>query len=51
MNNTITIDVEAKIKDGKKLMHVRFWVGTKLIQLAAFIMRTEIEVGIVQNEK
>jgi len=27
-------------------MKIRFWIGTKLIQLASFVMRTEIEVSI-----
>lgn len=46
MKNAITINVKAKIKGGEKLMKIRFWIGTKLIQLATFIMQTEVEVSV-----
>jgi len=46
MKDTIIIDIKANIKGGEKLMKIRFWIGTKLIQLASFVMRTEIEVSI-----
>lgn len=46
MKDTIIIDVKAKIKGGERLMKFRFWIGTKLIKLASFVMRTEIVVSI-----
>ena len=46
MKDTIIIDIKANINGGEKLMKIRFWIGTKLIQLASFVMRTEIEVSI-----
>lgn len=48
-NTTITIDVIAKIKGGRKVMRFRFWIGKKLLYLAAIIMRTNIEVSVKQK--
>lgn len=46
MKGTITINVDAKIKGGVKFMKLRFWIGTRLMKLAEFVMLTEVEVTV-----
>lgn len=48
MKSTITINVKAKVRHGNWFMKLRFWIGGKLILLAEWIMRTEIEVEVQQ---
>lgn len=50
MNKTITIDVKATVK-GQTTRKVRYWVGIRLMMLASWLMKTEIELELEEHEK
>jgi len=50
MNKTITIDVKANVKHQTR-RSIRFWFGIRLMILASWLMKTEIELELEEHEK
>lgn len=50
MNKTITIDVKATVKN-QTMRNIRFWIGIRLMIVASWFMKTEIELELEQHEK
>lgn len=50
MNKTITIDVKATVK-GQKVRTIRYWLGVRLMMLASWLLKTEIELELEEHEK
>lgn len=50
MNKTITIDVKATVKNQTR-RSIRFWMGIRLMMLASWLMKTEIDLELEEHEK
>lgn len=50
MNKTITIDVKATVKRQTQ-RSIRFWIGIRLMMLASWLMKTEIDLELEEHEK
>lgn len=50
MNKSITIDVKATVKN-QRVRSIRFWIGIRLMIVASWLMKTEIDLELEEHEK
>lgn len=50
VNKSITIDVKATVKN-QRVRSIRFWIGIRLMIVASWLMKTEIELELEEHEK
>lgn len=50
VNKSITIDVKATVKN-QRVRSIRFWIGIRLMIVASWLMKTEIDLELEEHEK